>query len=133
MRTNDFDFHLRRRAFVIIPNVGIIWAEKGSNLSHIEILAAVGIPEDKRKIIIEKFPRGYFYENTLVLYEGSEVKEGECWTLSKHNFPYVRAVFGDIRKVLPLNIETKVFLGVRRGKIGEVWEQLNQVPVNYFM
>lgn len=133
MQINALNFHQNRRAFVIIPNVGIIWAEKGSSLSHIEILAAVGIPEDKRNIIIEKFPRGYFYNNTLVFYQGLEVKEGECWQLSKENIPYVRAVFSDIRKILPLNAETKVFLGVRRGKIGDVWEQLNQVPVNYFM
>lgn len=126
------EYHKKRRAFIIIPNVGVLWAEPGSVLTHREILSATGISVAKIEKIIQTFPRGYFLDNTLVLYQGDVLKAGGTWELQPNNFPVVKKVFADLERMLVLNIETKIFLGVKCGVLGTVWEQYNQVDINFF-
>ena len=125
-------YHQKRRAFIIVPQVGIIVAQKGSIMSHEEILQSLGISKEKIKNIIKDNPRGYFMDNTLVLYQGDDIKEGECWELKAENYKIVAENFADMKKLFDLNLDTPVYLGVKQGKLGEVWEKIHQVPITFF-
>lgn len=75
------DYHERRRPFVIIPEIGIIFSRSGNAFAHNELLQNCGFSEERVHEIIENFPRGYFLDNRLVVYQGENVAEGESWTL----------------------------------------------------
>ncbi|MCM1324517.1 MAG: hypothetical protein NC218_10370 [Acetobacter sp.] len=126
------NYHKKRRAFIILPKAGILWAEPGSILTHREILLTAGISTTKIEKIIKNCPRGYYLDNTLILYQGDVIKAGEKWELQPDNFPVVKKVFADLENILALNAETKIFLGVKCGILGTVWEQYNQVDINFF-
>lgn len=132
MKDEVKQYHQRRRAFVIIPQVGIIVAQKGSIMSHEEILQSLGMPQEKVNEAIKNNPRGYFMDNTLVLYQGGDIKEGECWELKVENYKAVAENFADMKKLFNLNQDTLIYLGVRQGKLGEVWEKIHQVPITFF-
>lgn len=125
-------YHQRRRAFVIIPQVGIIVAQKGSIMSHEEILQSIGMSKEKVNEAIKNNPRGYFMDNTLVLYQGGNIKEGESWELKAENYKAVAENFADMKKLFNLNQDTLIYLGVKQGKLGEVWEKIHQVPITFF-
>ncbi len=125
-------YHQKRRAFIIVPQVGMIVAQKGSIMSHEEILQSLGISKEKIKNIIKDNPRGYFMDNTLVLYQGGNIKEGESWELKAENYKTVTENFVDMKKLFNLNQDTLIYLGVKQGKLGDVWEKIHQVPITFF-
>lgn len=126
------EYHKKRRAFVIFQNSGLLLAEPESILTHREILSAAGFSAIQINKIIQNYPRGYYLDNTLVLYQGEVVEVGGKWELHPDNFPVVKKFFTDLEHILKLNAETKIFLGVKCGVLGEVWEQYNQVDINFF-
>lgn len=128
----EFDYHQKRRIFIIFPNAGIFWAEQGTGENYTELMDRMSIPKYRQDYILAHYPRGYFYNNNLVIYEGLNVREGEAWQLSEKNYPHLGAVFPDMQKILPLTDKTKIFLGVKRGKIGEEWENFNQIDLDFF-
>ena len=83
------DYHERRRPFVIIPEIGIIFSRFGNAFAHNELLQNCGFSEERVHEIIENFPRGYFLDNRLVIYQGENVAEGESWTLKPENYKFV--------------------------------------------
>lgn len=130
--TDIATYHKRRRAFIILPKVGLILSEFGSILSHEEILAHAGISSVNIAKIIQNYPRGYYLDNVLTLYQGGKIKVGETWELHPKNFSAVQKVFPDLERILGLNAETKIYLGVKCGVLGAVWERYNQVDINFF-
>lgn len=132
MKDEVKQYHQRRRAFVIIPQVGIIVAQKGSIMSHEEILQSLGMPQEKVNEAIKNNPRGYFMDNTLVLYQGADIKENECWELKEENYKTVAEYFADIQKLFNINKDTQCYLGVKRGELGAIWERVHQVPITFF-
>ncbi len=125
-------YHQRRRAFIIVPQVGIIIAQKGSIMSHVEILQSLGMSQERIMETIKNNPRGYFMDNTLVLYQGDNVKESSCWELKEENYKVVAKNFPDMQKLFSLNQDTQVYLGVKRGELGAIWERVHQVPITFF-
>ena len=55
------DYHERRRPFVIIPEIGIIFSRSGNAFAHNELLQNCGFSEERVHEIIENFPRGTFW------------------------------------------------------------------------
>lgn len=127
------NYHKQRRPFIIFPGIGIIFGQAGEPLAHIEILTRLGLSESQAKMIIEICPRGYFLNNNLVFYQGDHVEEGKCWELKEENYPLVKIFFNDLQKIFGLNENTKIFLGVKRGKIGDIWPTVNKVSPDFFI
>lgn len=126
------NYHEQRRPFVIIPEIGIIISQAGKAFAHNELLLNCGFSEQKVHEIIEKCPRGYFLNNRLVIYQGENVAEGECWELKPENYKFVRNFYSDLCHIFAINDETKVFLGVKRGRPGELWPVVNEVSSDFF-
>lgn len=127
------NYHTQRRPFIILPEVEIIIGELGMPYSHSEILAHLGLNEAQVKNIINNYPRGYFLNNKLVLYQLDNVEEGQCWELKPENYEVVRKYFVDLQNIYQMNAETKIFLGVKRGKLGEIWETVHPVEHQFFL
>lgn len=132
MNEDVINYHKKRRPFIIIPQTGIVFGEYGQPYAHSEILSRLGLNEEQVKQVIETCPRGYFLDNNLVLYQGDDVKEGENWELKPENFDNVRIFYSDLRKIFAINDETRIFLGVKRGKIGDIWDKVNEVAPDFF-
>ena len=126
------DYHSKRRPFIIIPEIGLILGECGQPYSHNEILSRLGLNEEQVKYIIANYPRGYFLDNKLVIYQLDDVSEGTCWELKPENYFYVRKYFPDLKQIFRINKKTKIFLGVLCGKEGEIWPTINEVPQDFF-
>lgn len=126
------DYHEQRRPFIILPKVGIIIGEKGMSYSHRDILANLGFNPEQIFSTLEAYPRGYFLNNKLVIYQSDDVKEGEYWVLKEENYPLVRQYFDDLKNLFHLSPDTKIFLGILRGKEGELWPTVNEVDFDFF-
>ena len=126
------EYHRKRRAFIIIPQVGIIIGEHGQPHSHREILKNTGCSDEQISHILENYPRGYFLNNKLVIYQSDDAKGRETWQLQPKNYELVKKYFGDMKKIFDLNAQSQIFLGVSRGKEGEVWPTINEVDINFF-
>ena len=96
------DYHERRRPFVIIPEIGIIFSRSGNAFAHNELLQNCGFSEERVHEIIENFPRGYFLDNRLVVYQGENVAEGESWTLRPENYKFVCSFYSDLCRIFKL-------------------------------
>lgn len=126
------NYHRQRRPFILIPHIGIILGASGQPFAHAELLHHVGLDEKRVREIIDSCPRGYFLNNNLVLYQGDNVAEGSSWELQEENFPIVREFFGDLKKIFNFNDRTKFYLGVKRGKIGEIWPLIKETGSDFF-
>lgn len=126
------NYHKQRRPFIIIPETGIILGETGQPYSHSEILSRCGLDNEQVKYVIENYPRGYFLDNKLVMYQLDNVAEGSCWELKPENYFHVRKYFPDLKRIFGITKKTKIFLGVLRGKEGDIWPTINEVPADFF-
>ncbi len=126
------DYHSQRRAFIIIPDVGLILGESGQPFSHREILTNLGLDKEQVAYVLENYPRGYFLNNKLVIYQSDDIKENESWELKPENYFYVRKYFQDLKNLFHITAKTKIFLGVQRGKEGDIWPTINEVEAAFF-
>lgn len=126
------EYHRKRRAFIILPQVGIIIGEHGQPHSHREILKHIGCSAEQISHILENYPRGYFLNNKLVIYQSDDEKTVETWQLKPENYNLVKQYFGDLKKIFNLNSKSQIFLGVSRGKEGEIWPTINEVDEDFF-
>lgn len=124
--------HMSRRPFVIVPEVGILLGQKDLEHSHVEMLLGLGLKKDKVQEIIDNYPRGFFMDNRLVIYQGDNVVEGCNWELNEENFDLVRKFFADLKNIFPFDSNTKIFLGVKCGELGTVWEHIKEVGLDFF-
>lgn len=125
-------YHEKRRAFIIIPEVGLILGESGQPFSHRDILTNLGLDKEQITHVLQNYPRGYFLDNKLVVYQSDDIKENESWELKPENYFYVRKYFQDLKNLFRITAKTKIFLGVRRGKEGDIWPTINEVKSSFF-
>ena len=125
-------FHSERRAFIILPDAGLILGESGKSYSHREILSHCGFDAERISFIVENYPRGYFLNNTLVFYQADDSKESSTWELKKENYPLVKKYYPDLKNIFHLTSQTQIFLGVARGKEGDIWPTINPVDIDFF-
>ncbi len=126
------DYHAQRRAFIIIPEGGLIVGESGQPFSHRDILTNLGLDKEQITHVLQNYPRGYFLDNTLVIYQADDNLEQKSWELKPENYFYVRKYFQDLKNLFRMTAKTKIFLGVKCGKEGEVWPTINEVKSSFF-
>ena len=117
------NFHTTRRAFIMMPN-GLLVAPKNTDISHEQILKNRGVASDEVSRIMAKVPRGYFMNNEIVVYQGYDMTPGAIWCLDLGGYQIARSYIPNLRREFSINDNTRVWMGVRVGKIGTVWETL---------
>ncbi len=125
-------FHSERRAFIIIPNAGLILGEINQPFSHREILTNSGFMQEQINFILENYPRGYFLNNNLVIYQADDRQDSQTWELKKENYSFVKKYYPDLKNIFHITPQTQIFLGVTRGKKGEIWPTINEVSSDFF-
>ncbi len=133
MKQTAEKFHSERRAFIILPDAGLILGESGKPYSHREILSHCGFDVERIRFILENYPRGYFLNNTLVFYQADDSKEHLTWKLKEENYPLVKKYYPDLKNIFHISPQTQIFLGVAKGQEGDVWPTINPVDVDFFM
>lgn len=133
MKNLDTNFHIERRAFIIMPGVGLLIAAEKSDISHKQMFENLRLDfHTVQKYMIE-YPRGYFMNGELCVYQGNSMKIGDVWKLRKNNYKTFIEYIPDLSKIFNINDETPLYTGVRVGEIGTVWEKLFKTNIKNFI
>lgn len=120
---NATNFHTIRRAFIMMPD-GLWVVRKNMDVSHEQMLRVRGIAADEISRIMTEVPRGYFMNNEIVVYQGYDMTPNAIWCLDLGGYQIMRSFIPNLRREFAVNDDTRVWMGVRVGKIGSVWETL---------
>ena len=120
-------FHTKRRAFIIMPDVGLLVAPKKFDISHKQMLENMGLSTTNILKFLTICPRGYFMDGELCIYQGYDMTPGAKWALTDDGKKIVQQYSADLRVIFNLNDQTCVYTGVIVGKIGDVWKKINMV------
>jgi len=121
------NFHTARRAFIIMPTYGLVVAPVGFDQGHTELLVHLHYPNIK--YAMENFPRGYFMNGELCLYQGFYITPGATWEIRDENIDTIRHHIPNFRQIFSVDDYTPVYLGVRIGDIGTVWEKIRKTNI----
>lgn len=127
MPNSATDFHINRRAFIIMPDTGLTVAPVGFSDGHTEMLIRLHYPQVR--YAMDNFPRGYFMNGDLCVYTGHDMTPGAVWEITSEQIDTVIKTIPDFRRVFGVTNETSVYLGVRVGKVGEVWEKIRRTTI----
>ncbi len=127
MPNSATDFHINRRAFIIMPDTGLTVAPVGFSDGHTEMLIRLHYPQVR--YAMDNFPRGYFMNGDLCVYTGHDMTPGAVWEIRAEQIDTVIKTIPDFRRVFGVTNETSVYLGVRVGKIGDVWEKIRRTTI----
>lgn len=135
--STEQDFHKSRRAFIIIMhhttlphNPGLMVAPKNTDISHEQMLNGVNFYGRELQDVLMKSPRGYCMDGELCVYQGFS---GPTWELTESNYKIVQQYMPDLCALFNLNKDSNLYLGVRVGRVGSVWERINQTTIGQFM
>ena len=133
MNTNAKKFHESRRAFIIMHDAGLLVAPTNTDISHQDLLLNMGIPlvPDVLRHLTDP-PRGYHMNGELCLYQGY-LNDEQTWNLQPQNYKLVQQYIPDLKALFNLTDDSKIYLGVRVGRVGEVWEKINKTTIRNFM
>ena len=127
MPNSATDFHINRRAFIIMPDTGLTVAPAGFSDGHTEMLIRLHYPQVR--YAMDNFPRGYFMNGEICVYTGHDMTPGAVWEITPEQIDTVIKTIPDFRRVFGVTNETSVYLGVRVGKVGEVWEKIRRTTI----
>ena len=131
MDTNAKQFHESRRIFIINPDLGLVIAPSKTNISHMDMIYNMGFYDRQyANVVLNKIPRGYYMNGELCVYQGVYKP---TWELAQSNYQIVQQYIPDLRALFNLNDNSNMYLGVRVGKVGDVWERINQTTIGQFM
>ncbi len=131
MDTNAKQFHESRRIFIINPDLGLVIAPSKTNISHVDMVYNMGFYDKQyANVVLNKIPRGYYMKGELCVYQGVYKP---TWELAQSNYQIVQQYMPDLCALFNLKDNSNMFLGVRVGKIGEVWERINKTTIGEFM
>ena len=137
MAINEANFHKSRRAFIIImhhtslpQNPGLMVAPANSDISHEQMLNGLNFYSRELQDVLMKSPRGYYMNGELCVYQGVY---GPTWELTQSNYQIVQQYMPDLCALFNLNDNSNMYLGVRVGNIGDVWERINKTTIGKFM
>ena len=116
-------FHSSRRAFIILKDSGILFAEENGQLSHLEILIKAGFTEKKAEKVLQVSPRGYYKDNNLVFYQG------DFLPLTDESVKLVRKYKDDFVRMFGINPDTKIFRGVKQNAVGTIWTPIHSMKL----
>lgn len=126
------DFHTKRRAFIIMPDVGLLVAPQQIDISHEQMLKNIGLNASDVIKFLSLNPRGYFMNGELCVYMGYDMTPGAKWELTAAGKKTMQTYIADLRAVFNMNDETPVYTGVIVGQIGAVWQKINQTKLKSF-
>lgn len=133
MNTNtEKTFHESRRAFIIMHDVGLMVAPANSNLSHQDMFTKMGLSFAQTMHYLSDTPRGYYMAGELCLYQGALINR-KTWELKQKNYKLVQQYMPDLKALFNLNDDSNLYLGVRVGCVGSVWERINKTTIEQFM
>ena len=127
MTEKEAIFHTKRRAFIILSDIGLLVAPRNYNISHEQMLKKLGLSQDDILNFLTIYPRGYFMDGELCVYMGYDMTPGAKWVLTNDGKKIVQQYIADLRAIFNLNDKTQVYTGVIVGEIGEVWKKINMV------
>ena len=130
MNTNAKKFHESRRAFIIMRDAGLLVAPTNTDISHTQMLKNMDLYGRDLRYVLMEMPRGYCMNAELCLYQGFS---GDTWKLADANYSLVQQYMPDLRALFNLNDNSNMYLGVRVGNIGDVWERINKTTIGEFM
>lgn len=121
------DFHTNRRAFIIMPDTGLTVAPNGFSGGHTEFLMRLHYP--RVRYAMDNFPRGYYMNGEICVYSGHDMTPGAVWEIRAEQMATVVKTVPDFRRMFDATDDTPVYLGVRVGKIGDVWEKIRKTNI----
>ncbi|MBO4700706.1 MAG: hypothetical protein J5620_03075 [Alphaproteobacteria bacterium] len=127
MNAGEKNFHADRRAFIIMPDTGLTVAPVGFSGGHTELLVKLHYP--RLRYAMDNFPRGYFMNDELCIYTGHDMTPGAVWEIKEKDMDVVKKAIPDFRRVFSVNDATPVYLGVRVGEIGQIWEKIRRTTI----
>ena len=65
----------------------------------------------------------------LCIYTGHDMTAGAVWEITAEHMDMVIKTIPDFRRVFKVTDETPVYLGVRVGKVGAVWEKIRRTTI----
>ena len=81
-------------------------------------------------VVLNKIPRGYYMKGELCVYQGVYKP---TWELAQSNYQIVQQYIPDLCALFNLKDNSNLYLGVRVGRVGEVWERINKTTIGNFM
>ena len=112
-------FHMSRTAFIILDNS--IEYLRNSSLSHKEWCKNLNIDDETFNSIV----RGYITKNNMFYYMGNFECNDTVIKVAKETHEQI-AIDNCLKRY-------KIFCGVKKGKVGEVWKPLLQIKkINLF-
>ncbi len=131
MDTNAKQFHESRRAFIINPDLGLVIAPSKTNISHVDMIYNMGFYDKQyANVVLNKIPRGYYMNGELCVYQGVYKP---TWELAQSNYQIVQQYMPDLCALFNLTDNSHLYLGVRVGRVGDVWERINKTTIAEFM
>lgn len=121
------DFHTNRRAFIIMPDTGLTVAPAYFSGGHTEFLMRLHYP--RVRYAMDNFPRGYYMNGEICVYTGHDMTPGAVWEIRAEQMATVVKTAPDFRRMFDATDDTPVYLGVRVGKIGDVWEKIRKTNI----
>jgi len=131
MSTSEANFHKSRRAFILMP-AGLLVAPANTSLSHQDMFDKMGLSFAQTLHYLSDTPRGYYMSGDLCLYQGA-LLDRKTWELKQANYKLVQQYMPDLRALFNLTDDSNMYLGVRVGRIGSVWERINKTTIGEFM
>lgn len=108
MKKEEQEFHKSRVAFMIINSE--IYFLENSDMSHKEWYLSLDYNIEKFEDIV----RGYYREGNIVFYKGDFIYDNYVVKIAKEYSSKVKEYVKDFK--------AKVYVGVVKGKIGEIWQ-----------
>lgn len=108
IKKGELEFHKSRVAFMIIDSK--IYFLENSNMSHKEWYLSLGYDIGK----FEDTVKGYYREGNIVFYKGDFIYDEQVIKIAKEYSSKVKEYVKDFN--------AKVFVGVVKGKVGEIWQ-----------
>ncbi len=128
-----YSFHTVRRAFIMMPGGALLIAPENTDISHRQMFQNQGIASNDIPKFLMTIPRGYFMDGELCIYQGADMTPGAIWRLEAKNYDTVRAFMPQLKGNFGIDDNANLYLGVRVGEIGTVWEKLYKTTVGAFM
>ena len=110
-----------------MPDTGLTVAPANFSGGHTEWLKLLHYP--RVRYAMDNFPRGYYMNGELCFYQGHNMTPGTVWCVSNENIGVIRANIPYFRRIFSVQDETPVYLGVRVGEIGDVWEKIHKTTI----
>jgi hypothetical protein len=117
----------------MMPGGTLLIAPTNTDISHQQMFQDQGIASDDITKFLMTVPRGYFMDGEICVYQGADMTPGAIWRLPVENYNIVRTFMPQLQCNFEIDDSTNLYLGVRVGEIGTVWQKLYKTTIGAFM